>query len=127
MNGFFLVALGGAIGASARYGVGLALAQHGGVAGAWSTLTVNVVGSFLLGLLTAWGGERNWPGEEALWLLFGVGMLGAFTTFSTFSRDTVHMFMAGDNLKAIGYMALNLFGSITAFAIALIALRKLLS
>ena len=122
MYSFLLVALGGAIGASLRYGAGLAVGS-----GAWATLLVNVVGSFALGLLTAWGVERNWPSEEAIWLLVGVGALGAFTTFSTFSRETVYMFMEGETIKAMGYMALNLFGSVGAFALALFTLRKLLS
>ena len=122
MYSFLLVALGGAIGASLRYGAGLAVGS-----GAWATLFVNVTGSFALGLLTAWGVEKNWPGEEAIWLLVGVGLLGAFTTFSTFSRETVYMFMEGEIAKAMGYMALNLFGSVAAFATALFTLRKLLS
>jgi CrcB protein len=58
MNGFLLVAIGGAIGASMRYGVGLAFTTHGGVSGAWATLFVNIVGSFLLGALMGWMSSR---------------------------------------------------------------------
>ena len=119
MSSFFLVALGGAIGASLRYGAGIAVGS-----GALATLLVNIVGSFALGALTAWGVERSVGGENAVWLLVGVGLLGAFTTFSAFSRETVHMFMQGDTLKAALYAMANTAGAIAAFAIALFLFRK---
>ncbi len=127
MNGFILVSIGGAIGASMRYGVGLALTQHGGVAGAWSTLCVNVVGSFILGALMGWFASRDLALENTLWLLVGVGMMGAFTTFSAFSRDTVDMFMTGDVVKGLVFAGLNLVGALAAFAAGLFALKRLLA
>nr|WP_070961305.1 CrcB family protein [Hyphomonas sp. Mor2] len=125
MNGFLLVALGGAIGASTRYGVGLAFTQHGGVSGAWATLFVNIVGSFVLGALMGWFASRDGGLENTLWLLVGVGMMGAFTTFSAFSRDTVEMFLNGDVMKAVTFASLNMIGAIAAFAIGLLALKRL--
>lgn len=127
MNGFLLVAIGGAIGASMRYGIGLAFTEHGGVSGAWSTLFVNVVGSFILGALMGWFTSRELAFENTLWLLFGVGMMGAFTTFSAFSRDTVHMFMTGEMVKGLVYAGLNMVGALAAFAIGLLALKRLLA
>lgn len=127
MNGFLLVAIGGAIGASMRYGIGLAFTEHGGVSGAWSTLFVNVVGSFILGALMGWFTSRELAFENTLWLLFGVGMMGAFTTFSAFSRDTVHMFMTGEMIKGLVYAGLNMVGALAAFAIGLLALKRLLA
>lgn len=127
MNGFLLVALGGAIGASMRYGVGLAFTAHGGVSGAWATLFVNVVGSFILGALMGWLASRELALENTLWLLVGVGMMGAFTTFSAFSRDTVDMFMTGDVMKAVLFASLNMAGAIASFAVGLLALKRLLS
>jgi len=127
MNGFILVSIGGAIGASMRYGVGLAFTQHGGVAGAWSTLCVNVVGSFILGALMGWFASRDLALENTLWLLVGVGMMGAFTTFSAFSRDTVDMFMTGDVVKGLVFAGLNLVGALAAFAAGLLALKRLLA
>lgn len=127
MNGFFLVALGGAIGASMRYGVGLAFTQHGGVSGAWSTLFVNVVGSFILGALMGWFASRDVAIENTIWLLVGVGMMGAFTTFSAFSRDTIDMFMTGDLIKGLVFAAFNLVGALAAFAVGLLALKRLLA
>ena len=73
-----LVAVGGAAGVLARYGVTQAL---GSAVAPWSVIAINVAGSFLLGLLAGLG-----AGEDAR-LIAGVGFLGGFTTFSTFSLD----------------------------------------
>ena len=127
MNGFLLVAIGGAIGASMRYGVGLAFTEHGGVSGAWATLCVNVVGSFILGALLGWFSSRDLALENTLWLLVGVGMMGAFTTFSAFSRDTVDMFMTGEMMKGLIFAGLNVAGALAAFATGLIVLKRLIT
>lgn len=127
MNGFLLVAIGGAIGASMRYGVGLAFTEHGGVSGAWATLFVNVVGSFALGVMMGWFTSREPALENTLWLLVGVGMMGAFTTFSAFSRDTVHMFMTGEVMKGLIFAGLNMVGALAAFAAGLLTLKRLLA
>jgi len=125
MNGFLLVAVGGALGACMRYGVGLAFTAHGGVSGAWATLFVNVVGSFILGALMGWFAGRDGGVENTLWLLVGVGMMGAFTTFSALSKDTVDLFMTGEVMKGLVFAALNMTGAIAAFAIGLLALKRL--
>ena len=127
MNGFLLVAIGGAIGASMRYGVGLAFTEHGAVSGAWATLFVNVVGSFIHGALMGWFTTREPALENTLWLLVGGGMMGAFTTFSAFSRDTVHMFMTGEVIKGLIYAGLNMVGALAAFTAGLLALKRLLA
>ena len=125
MNGFLLVAIGGALGASLRYGVGLAFTDHGGVSGAWATLFVNVLGSFVLGALMGWFASRELALENTLWLLVGVGMMGAFTTFSAFSRDTVHMFMTGELIKGLVFAGLNMIGALAAFTVGLLALKRM--
>ena len=127
MNGFLLVAIGGAMGASLRYGVGLAFTDHGGVSGAWATLFVNVAGSFVLGALMGWFASRELALENTLWLLVGVGMMGAFTTFSAFSRDTVHMFMTGELIKGLVFAGLNMIGALAAFTVGLLALKRMLA
>jgi fluoride exporter len=81
-----LVAVGGAIGAAARYGLGAAAARVFGSAFPWGTLLVNVLGSLALGLLAA----RSGP-EAPIRLFLGVGVLGGFTTFSAFSLETVRL------------------------------------
>lgn len=83
-----LVAVGGAAGSVARYGVGLAAARWFGLAFPWGTLFVNVLGGLLIGLLVA----RVGPLNEDMRLLLGVGALGGFTTFSTFSLESVRLF-----------------------------------
>lgn len=87
MNQALLVALGGAVGSLARYGVGLAAARWLGAGFPWGTLLVNVLGGLLIGLLAA----RVTPEQEDMRLLLGVGALGGFTTFSAFSLETVRL------------------------------------
>ena len=87
MMNVLLVALGGAVGAVARYGVGLGAARLFGLAFPWGTLLVNVVGGLAMGVLAAEAG----PDQEALRLALGVGVLGGFTTFSAFSLETVRL------------------------------------
>lgn len=122
MLNFLLVALGGAIGASLRYGAGLVVGN-----GAQATLLVNILGSLALGLLVGWFTSREISNEAGLYLFIGVGLLGAFTTFSAFSRETVHFFMNGEVLLASIYALANMTGAVAAFATSLFILRKVLA
>ena len=123
MNGFMLVALGGAMGACARYSLGLVTSQSGHD-GWWATLIVNVVVSALMGCLVAWLAVRGPLMDQGLWLLFGVGVLGAFTTFSSFSKDAMELLLAGEAVTALAYIIANMVGSIGAFALALLSLKR---
>lgn len=90
---WLLVAAGGAAGALLRYAAVLAL---GPVARfPLATLAVNAAGSAALGLLTAWLLTRATDASHALGLFLGVGLLGGFTTFSTFSMDTLALLHDG--------------------------------
>lgn len=102
------VALGGAIGASARYLVGLAVAFPLG------TLTVNVIGSFLIGLVWVW-----LAGREALLPFIMMGMLGGFTTFSSFSLDTMRLIEMGRIGSAALYVSASVVLSLGACFLAL--------
>ncbi|WP_309572848.1 fluoride efflux transporter CrcB [Deinococcus sp.] len=94
MNAWAWVMLGGAVGAAARYGVQLALAPLAVRAGfPVAVLLINVVGSFLLGVTVALAGRGAVP--EAARLAVGTGVLGAFTTFSTFSVELDGLLGAG--------------------------------
>jgi CrcB protein len=104
-----LVALGGAVGSVARYGVGIAAARWLGIAFPWGTLAVNIVGSLAIGVLAA----RVGPADENLRLLFGVGLLGGFTTFSAFSLETVRLMEHQPGL-AMSYAAASLLLSVGA-------------
>ena len=127
MYGFLLVALGGAIGASLRYGAGLLFTGLGGVAGVWATLFVNVVGCAIMGALAAWMAVRSPAIGDTVWLFLGIGVLGAFTTFSSFSRDAVSLFVDAGTLRASVYVLANMIGSLAAFALMLAAVRRLLA
>lgn len=87
MFNLVLVALGGAVGAVARYGVGYGAARWFGLAFPWGTLIVNITGGLAMGLLAA----RFGPEQETVRLALGVGVLGGFTTFSAFSLETVRL------------------------------------
>lgn len=114
---FFCVAAGGAIGASGRYAVGLAMQSFGLRAFPFATLTVNIIGSFLLGLLLVYGQHHSM--SDATRLFLGVGLLGAFTTFSTFSVEVVTLATQGEMYKAVLHMGLNLVICIAAVVAAM--------
>lgn len=108
MSRFALVALGGALGASARYLLwGLVTRLTSASAFPWGTLAVNVVGSFLFGLLLSGGTDGRWPVPPDVRLFVGVGFLGSLTTFSTFSFETFDALRAGDPRIALANIALN--------------------
>ncbi|MDA0824364.1 MAG: fluoride efflux transporter CrcB [Proteobacteria bacterium] len=101
-----LVALGGAVGAMARYSASLGIHGIFGHGFPYGTLLVNVVGSFIIGLLyiviTESAAEYGHYRTPVM-----VGVLGAFTTFSAFSLETVHLLEAGDMFKASLNVLLN--------------------
>jgi len=103
------VAIGGAIGAIGRFWVGEVVGQLQRGTFPLATLLVNVSGCFLLGLLSASVfTQPSFP--QWLRLALGVGVLGAFTTFSTFSIETIKLFGAGHSIQASLSIAGNLLG-----------------
>ncbi|MFC6592002.1 fluoride efflux transporter FluC [Deinococcus lacus] len=102
------VALGGAAGACARYAALLWLGpalERSALGSYWGVFAVNVAGSFLLGLTLGLVDRGLWP--EAARLGFGVGVLGAFTTFSTFSTDLDRLVQRGELGPAALYASLS--------------------
>jgi CrcB protein len=100
-----LVAVGGAMGAVLRW----ILAPSPDAEGVpWGTLGVNLFGSLLLGVMTVLLAEAILTREQALAL--GTGLLGAFTTMSTFAVEVVRMVDGGDRLVAAGYLLATLVG-----------------
>jgi len=97
-----VIAVGGAVGSAARYGAGV-LWPHDPSQIAWSTFAVNVVGGFLLGLLMVFVGDV-WPPHRYVRPFLGVGVLGGFTTFSTYMLDTHAIFVAGRPPIAMVYL-----------------------
>lgn len=105
MIAVFQVALGGAIGAVLRYLTGLGMLRvfgHGGFP--LSILTVNIIGSFLMGVFVVAAAHR---GLTHLSPLVMTGLLGGFTTFSAFSLETVTLYERGDIGQAAAYVALS--------------------
>jgi CrcB protein len=100
------IAIAGALGALARWGVGSWFGQRF-PSFAWGTLVVNVSGSFVLGLLFALLIERA-VGSATMRLALTTGLLGAYTTFSTFSLETMRMFEEGATGSAFANIGLSL-------------------
>ncbi len=99
------VALGGAIGASARFLISTGMHRLLGGSFPYGTLTVNILGSLLIGFLFSYFEQTISPLQKALLV---TGMLGALTTFSTFSLETLLILQEGLYLKALLNMGLNL-------------------
>ncbi len=97
---YLAIAIGGAIGACLRFALSEWMLHLFGRAFPFGTLLVNILGSFVIGLLYGlFITEQISPNP---WRIFiGIGVLGAFTTFSTFSMDTVLLLQQGDWLKAV--------------------------
>ena len=126
MTRFLIVAAGGALGAMARYGVGIATQRLVGPGSSWpwATLTVNVVGGLVMGLLVGWLALRAGAGQESVRLFAAVGLLGGFTTFSAFSLEAVLMIERRQFAMAGGYVALSVILSIIALFIGLMVARR---
>lgn len=107
--GYLFVFLGGGLGAALRHGVNLGAARLLGTNFPYGTLTVNVVGSLAMGLLAGWFAFEGAPSQH--WrLLLTTGVLGGFTTFSTFSLDTALLYERGE----FGLAALYVVASVAA-------------
>ncbi|MDF3029454.1 MAG: camphor resistance protein CrcB [Moraxellaceae bacterium] len=87
LHPFLLVAIGGALGSMARYGAAAGVNRWAQSAFPWGTLFVNIAGSFLIGLLMVWLMKAGEWRENAR-LLLVTGIMGGFTTFSSFSWET---------------------------------------
>jgi CrcB protein len=122
MPSLFLVMLGGAIGAGFRYHLGRIALQNLGPGFPWGTLTVNLVGGLLMGVLA--GNLARIPdGGEPLRLLLGVGVLGGFTTFSAFSLEMWQMIERGQLALALGYVLASVIGSVLMLFAGLMLMR----
>lgn len=106
------VAAGGAIGASARYGAGLLWPTASG-AFPWTTLVVNVVGCAVIGAFMVLISEV-WTVHRLMRPFFGTGVLGGFTTFSTYATDIRRLIDGGHPRIALAYLALTLVTALAA-------------
>ncbi len=125
MTRFLIVAAGGGLGAVARYGVGVwAQRLFPTSQWPWATLTVNVVGGLLMGLLAGWLALRGGVQGESLRLFAAVGVLGGFTTFSAFSLEAALMIERRQLAMAGVYVSASVVLSIAALFIGLMVARR---
>jgi CrcB protein len=108
------VAVGGLIGAPTRYLVDRAITARIATERPWGTVIVNISGSLLLGLLAGLSLARHLPITAGA--LFGDGFCGAYTTFSTFTYETVRLVEDGDLLEAATNVAVSVAGGLAAAA-----------
>jgi len=124
MTAVLMVFLGAGLGGALRHGVNIGAARLFGTGFPWGTLTVNIVGSLAMGLLAAWFGLRSGSSQH-MRLFLTTGILGGFTTFSTFSLDSVALYERGESGVALLYMLASLVLSIGALLAGLHLVRML--
>lgn len=124
MNEFLTVMIGGALGSGARYGTGLLALRAFGSGYPFGTLIANLAGGLIMGIL-AGALLKMGPQGEPWRLLIGVGVLGGFTTFSSFSLEVVQMASRGALTTALGYILVSVVGAVSAVALGLSAARVL--
>lgn len=118
------VAIGGALGSVTRYGVGLLLPSSTGKF-PWATFSVNLVGSFLIGVAYVLIVQKQtWSPEMRLWLM--TGFLGGFTTFSSFSLEALQLWQQGQNLQAMIYVVSSVICCLLAVGLAVTLTQKFL-
>ncbi len=123
MQQIFLVMVGGAVGAGARFGLAQWFSARFPPGFPVATLVVNIAGCFIMGMLAAWLARSE--AGEALRLFVGVGILGGFTTFSAFSLDWWMLMERGATGAALAYVAASVIGALAAFALGIMLVRAL--
>ncbi len=123
---FVNVALGGALGALARYIVGIYAGRWFGTTFPWGTFIINVTGSFLIGALAETFALR-WDSAQATRILLVAGVCGGYTTFSTFALDIVTLMNRGQLVAASAYAAVSVVLSVAALYAALHVIRFVLA
>jgi CrcB protein len=124
MKELAIVAAGGALGAALRHLTGIAMLRLMGAGFPWGTLAVNVVGSFLMGVFIELLARRFGASTE-MRLLVATGVLGGFTTFSSFSLDVAVLWERGATVLAMGYVMASVAGAIGALFAGLWIVRAI--
>lgn len=123
MQALAIVFVGGGIGAALRHLVNLGAARLLGLGFPWGTLTVNIAGSFIMGVLVAWLATRYSGPDHHIRLFLATGVLGGFTTFSAFSLDVAVLWERGAHGAAASYVLVSVVVSIVALAAGLALVR----
>jgi CrcB protein len=106
MKEFLLVGAGGFLGANARYLVNSLAARHLSASLPWGTLGVNVTGSFILGAFLAWTTERVLA-DPVYRFVVAIGFCGAYTTFSSYTFETIRLWEQGHVWTAAANLLFN--------------------
>jgi fluoride exporter len=122
---YLIVFIGSGIGGMLRHGVNVASAHLVGHGIPFSTLVVNLLGSLLMGLLVGFFAFKG-HGDHGLRLFLATGVLGGFTTFSSFSLDAVTLYRRGEILAAVAYATGSVVVSLGALALGLFLVRRLI-
>ena len=123
MNGFLLVGAGGAVGAMARYGFAILVARLWPTTFPLATLLINIFGSIAMGLFVGLMAKLLPANQEELRLFVAVGIFGGFTTFSSFSLDTIVLIERGELFQAITYVALSVVVCLIGLYLGLLITR----
>jgi CrcB protein len=127
MLNLLLVAGGGATGAVLRYLLGVQALRTLGSGWPYGTLTANVVGGFLMGVLAATLALRGGVDQERWRVLLGVGVLGGFTTFSAYSLEVALMVERREWASAFAYSLGSVVLSVGALFLGLLLMRRVLA
>jgi CrcB protein len=118
-----VLSLGGALGVNSRYWLGAWMARWTSPRFPWATFTINVSGSFAIGLLAV--GLGRWLPHPNVRLLVVVGFLGGYTTFSTFSFDTLTLWERGERALSLANMAGSVLAGLLAVGLGVATARGL--
>ena len=120
-----IVMLGGALGALGRYQFGRMATHVMGPGWPWGTLGVNIIGGFLMGVLAGWLARHGSVHGEQIRLLIGVGFMGGFTTFSSFSLEVMLMIERGQWGSAAAYALLSVLLAVGGLFAGLLLTRSI--
>ena len=127
MKNLIFIFLGGGLGSMARYGTTHFVNRFTStVTFPWHTLTVNLIGAFLIGILMEYFALRSALAEPARYLLI-VGFLGGFTTFSAFSLETSLLIQKGDFLTCATYIAASVLGTIAGVFVGSALIKSIIA
>lgn len=123
MQAFLLVGVGGALGAMARYGISMIIGRVWVSTFPLATLTVNALGSLAMGLFIGLLARYLPPWQQEARLFVAVGVLGGFTTFSSFSLDTIYLIERGALAQALLYIGLSVVVCLAGLYLGLLMTR----